>query len=94
MEMGWVQGMTKRVRPFTKGADFLCWKRRNCERCTLGWQAGQGYQCDLEAALDYAYMDKKGVTETIGKSLKFDGEHVAHDCPECVLVEANVDSAE
>ena len=86
--------MGERVRPFANGTEFFDWKRCNCQRCTLGWQAGQGYQCDLEAALDYAHMDKKGVTETIAKSLKFDGEHVAEDCPDRVLVEANVDAAE
>jgi hypothetical protein len=86
--------MTERVRPFAKGADFLCWRRRNCDRCTLRWQAGQGYQCDLEAALDYAYMDKKGVTVVIGECLKFDGERVAEDCPDRVLVEVNVDTTE
>lgn len=79
--------MGERVRPFSRGCDFKCWKAFNCRRCTLRWEAGQGYHCDIEAALDYAYLDDGSVTVGIGKSLKFDGEHVAEDCPERVLVE-------
>ena len=79
--------MGERVRPFSKGSEFTGWKAFNCQRCVLRWEAGQGYQCDIEAALDYAYMDDGKVRITIGKLLKFDGEHVAEDCPARVLVE-------
>ena len=79
--------MGERVRPFSCGRYFRDWKSRNCQRCALQWQAGQGYQCDIEAALDYAYMDDGKVTTTIGKLLGFDGQHVAEDCQARELVE-------
>ena len=86
--------MSERVRPFANGDEFFDWKQRNCQRCTLRWRAGQGYQCDLECALDYAYGDNGMVTETICKRLKFDQLYVAAHCPERVLEGANVDSAQ
>ncbi len=88
--MGWVQGMSERVRPFTEGSEFADWKSRNCERCTLRWEEKdgyRGYQCDIEMALDYSYFDNGTVTEAIGKVLKFDGQRVAEDCQARELVE-------
>lgn len=86
--------MGERIRPFSCGSEFFDWKRRNCERCKLKWQAGQSYQCDLECALDYAYGDNGMVTAAIGKRMKFDGLYVAAHCPERALVEANVDATQ
>ncbi len=82
--------MGERVRPFAEGSEFVDWKRRNCDRCTLRWQEGRGrdaYLCDIESALDYAYMDDGTVTETVGGLMRFDGEHVADDCQARVLEE-------
>ncbi len=79
--------MGERVRPFAKGSEFVAWKRRNCERCTLKWQQGLGYQCDIESAVDYAYMERGMMTLGMAKRMKFDGEHVAEDCPERELEE-------
>jgi hypothetical protein len=89
--MGWVQGMSERIRPFT-AREFKPWKWRNCRRCNLRWREGQGYRCDIEAAIDYAHLDNGTVTKVIGKRLRFeqcvpDG-HVAEECLERVLEEA------
>ncbi len=80
--------MGERVTPFSCGSYFRDWKSRNCDRCALRWEAGQGWQCDIEAALQYAYMDNGTVTREIGKRLRFDGRWVADDCQERELVEA------
>ncbi len=79
--------MSERVRPFSEGSEFIDWKRRNCDRCTLRWQAGHGYQCDIEAALDYAYLDNRTVRASIGERMGFSCQHVAEECPERELVE-------
>ncbi len=91
--------MGERVRPFANGDEFFDWKQRNCQRCTLRWQEGlvqdgHGWQCDIEAALDYAHIDNGSVTLDIGQRMRFDGVNIADPCPERVLEEANVDSAQ
>ncbi len=78
--------MGKRVRPFAGSTEFIEWKQRNCEHCTLRWQGGEGYECDIEAALDYSHYDNGTVTRAIGKLLKFDGQRVAEDCQARELV--------
>ncbi len=80
--------MSERVRPFADGNEFFDWKRRNCQHCTLRWEEKDGYRCDIEAAIDYAHLDNGTVTITIGRLLKFDGQHVAEDCQARELVEA------
>ncbi len=85
--------MGKRIRPFT-AREFKPWKSRNCQHCSLAWREDQGYRCDIEAAIDYAHLDNGTVTAEIGRILQFDGQHVAEECPDRVLEEANVDSAE
>ncbi len=77
--------MSERIRPFVEDSEYGEWKRRNCQRCSVGWRPGQQYQCDLEAALDYAYLDCRTVTEEIAQHLKFDGRRIAEDCPARVL---------
>lgn len=85
--------MGRRVRPFT-AREFKPWKSRNCQYCTLRWREGQGYQCDIEAAIDYAHLDNGTVQVSIGERMGFSCQHVAEDCPEREPVEVNVDSAE
>ena len=85
--------MGERIRPFSCGSEFADWKRQNCEGCTLRWQEGlaqegHGWQCDIEAALDYAYIDNGSVTLEIGRRMRFDGVNIADPCPERVLQEA------
>ncbi len=77
--------MAERIGPFSCGSHFVDWKWRNCDRCTLRWTEGQGWKCEIEAALDNAYIDDGTVTQEIGKRLRFDGRWVAEDCKERVL---------
>ena len=86
--------MGKRVIPFSGRSEFVDWKLRNCRRCRLQWRDEKRYQCDIEAALDYAEIDNGTVRKSIGERMGFSCQHVAQDCPERELEEANVDSVE
>ena len=80
--------MGKRVRPFAGRCEFIRWKADNCERCALRWQAGRGYLCDIDAALDYSHLNNGTVRASIGERMGFSCQHVAEECPEREMEEA------
>lgn len=57
--------MSQRYTPFSCGTQGLDWRCRNCFRCTKGYDnAKREWRCDIERAVDEAYMDDGSVDET------------------------------
>jgi len=74
-------------RPFYCGSQFGDWKARNCDRCVKGYDIN--WHCELEQALDDAYMDVGQVNEGVYHRIGADENKLANtwDCPERELKE-------
>lgn len=70
------------MRPFDNGTQFMAWRHRNCVRCAKQWN--NGYFCEIEMALDEAYITDGEITAEIAKRMQLSNYYTFYtwDCPE------------
>ncbi len=84
------------IRPFYCGTQGADWQTNNCENCHMrGFyrdQKGQNdfeWRCDIQRAIDGAYIGDGSVTDEIGRRMGAIGNETAHGwrCPELIEIE-------
>lgn len=81
--------MNRKQSVFANGTQFLAWRSRNCTRCVKQW-AENKYSCEIEKALDAAYINDGLVDRKILERMGFsmNANKYTWDCPERVLNES------
>lgn len=70
-------------KPFSNGTQFMGWKWNNCARCTRGYD-NNNWHCDIEYALDLAYVTTGYVPDEIANRMGKE-ESYLWICPERIL---------
>jgi len=73
-------------RPFSSGTEFADWKENNCKQCAKGYDSN--WHCDIEYALDYAYVTDGHVPDEIADRMEKEEKEYLWFCPEKEMKEA------
>lgn len=69
-------------RPFSSGAQFADWRDLNCNKCKKGYVTN--WNCDIEHALDYAYIVNGHVSDSIAARMGREEKKYLWTCHEFV----------
>lgn len=63
--------MSERTRfvPFSCGSEKADWHYRNCNNCRKGYSKETGWNCEIERALDAAFLGDGSVSNEIGERM-------------------------
>lgn len=75
-----------KIQPFPNGSSFGDWHCVNCDECRKGYDYEESdWNCDLEYAVDLAYMGTGEIPADMGRRLGYKEEgYVAYRCPEFI----------
>lgn len=76
---------TPNVRPFYCGSQFADWIDKNCENCK------KSQRCDIQDALDEAYMGDGTVTAEIAKRMNYENKVPGYYSWPCNEVESTTE---
>jgi hypothetical protein len=76
-------------KPFDTGSQYGDWVRMNCSRCKRGYyNNGERFVCDIELAINDAYLSNGYVSENIARRMGAIGHNqYLWRCPEFEGVE-------
>lgn len=79
--------MSDRAYPFSNGSQYMDWKSSNCEAnegCHKRYdEKAQDWRCDIERAIDNAYMDDGTIDREMAVRMGMPGDsNYVWPCPE------------
>jgi len=74
----------QKVKPFDSGTQYVEWVARNCNRCKYGFTESDWYQCEIQYALDLAFITDGHVDRYIAEAMGWKDQvpwYYTWDCP-------------